>query len=387
MPTVPTYDLVVVGGGVQGLWIARTARVAGLTVALVEAARCGAGASGGLLGALMPHMPAPWGQKKAFQFEALAEMEGLLRALESETGIATGYDRVGRLMAIRNERFRETALARAAASRDLWRHAAANFRLDVVPGNAFPDWIAPRQAPFGLLHDTLSARIHPRQYLAALEAAAIRHGAALQEGWRFAAWDPATGTVSATDGARIRSARVILANGHEAFTTARSVTAADLGGGIKGQAAMLHLARPLAGARPILYDDGLYLVAHGPQSVAIGSTTESDWHDAAATDELIDQRIDAARALSPALDGADIRCRWAGIRPKAWRRDPIVGPLDDTETLFIASGGFKITFGIAHAIAREAVAWITTGRPAEHLPETFRSTAHLTAAADASHER
>jgi len=49
------YDLLIVGGGVQGLWIARSAILAGMSVALVEANVCGTGASGGLLGALMPH--------------------------------------------------------------------------------------------------------------------------------------------------------------------------------------------------------------------------------------------------------------------------------------------------------------------------------------------
>ena len=71
---MPSYDLVVVGAGVQGLWIGRKARAAGLSVAIVEAETSSAGASGGLLAALMPHMPLPWGDKKRFQFDALVEL-------------------------------------------------------------------------------------------------------------------------------------------------------------------------------------------------------------------------------------------------------------------------------------------------------------------------
>jgi NADPH-dependent 2,4-dienoyl-CoA reductase/sulfur reductase-like enzyme len=47
----PSPDLVVVGAGVAGLWLALKAARAGLSVTLVERDRIGAGASGGFLGA------------------------------------------------------------------------------------------------------------------------------------------------------------------------------------------------------------------------------------------------------------------------------------------------------------------------------------------------
>ncbi|PZR70212.1 MAG: D-amino-acid oxidase, partial [Stutzerimonas stutzeri] len=66
----PAVDLIVVGGGVMGLWTALFAARQGLSVHLAERRTIGAGASGGVLGALMPHLPDRWNAKKAFQFAA-----------------------------------------------------------------------------------------------------------------------------------------------------------------------------------------------------------------------------------------------------------------------------------------------------------------------------
>ena len=68
---MPSYDLVVVGYVVQCLRIGRKARAAGLTVAIVEAQTSGAGESGVLLGALMPHMPLQRVDKKSYKYEDL----------------------------------------------------------------------------------------------------------------------------------------------------------------------------------------------------------------------------------------------------------------------------------------------------------------------------
>jgi glycine oxidase len=372
---VPSYDLVVVGAGVQGLWIGRKARAAGLSVAIVEAETSGAGASGGLLGALMPHMPLPWGDKKRYQFDALVELEALVEELEAATGAKTGYLRSGRIMAIRSRRFRETAIERAAATVEYWRHETGRFRLEVAPPDTFADWLDPQEASHGILVDTLAARIEPAPYIAALKAAFITEGGVLHEGWRFARFDPVRHVASAADGSEIAGARLVLAVGYMTFDIIKGLTGLNLGGGVKGQAALL--AASLPSRRPIIYDNGLYVVAHTRQTCAVGSTTETDWTDATSTTEAIDARIAAARRLSLALREARVIRKWAGVRPKAWARDPILGPVDASGRIWVASGGFKITFGIAHAIARDCIDWILAGHPSSRLPASFQAEAHL----------
>ena len=81
----PAVDLLVAGGGVMGLWTALFAARAGMSVCLAERRHIGAGASGGVLGALMPHLPDRWNAKKAFQFDALVSLEAEIAALEGES--------------------------------------------------------------------------------------------------------------------------------------------------------------------------------------------------------------------------------------------------------------------------------------------------------------
>ena len=86
-------DLLIVGGGIMGLWAAVMAERAGIDAVLVERQAIGAGASGGVLGALMPYMPDRWDIKKQYQFEALVALEREIESLEAQTGLSTGYRR------------------------------------------------------------------------------------------------------------------------------------------------------------------------------------------------------------------------------------------------------------------------------------------------------
>ncbi|MEO0731064.1 MAG: FAD-dependent oxidoreductase, partial [Pseudomonadota bacterium] len=88
------YDLLVVGGGIVGLWIAKRAAEAGLDIALIERSSCGGAASGTPLGALMPHLPGPLDEKKSFQLAALLSLGSAVGALESQTGAPCGYRRL-----------------------------------------------------------------------------------------------------------------------------------------------------------------------------------------------------------------------------------------------------------------------------------------------------
>ena len=138
----------------------------------------GAGASGGVVGALAPHVPENWNKKKAFQFESLLMAETFWREVESVSGISPGYARLGRLQPVPDTAALALAKARAETAKDLWRGHAV---WEVVPA-AEHGW-AP-VSPTGLLvHDTLSARLHPRRACAALAGAiTTRGGEILTEG-------------------------------------------------------------------------------------------------------------------------------------------------------------------------------------------------------------
>jgi len=333
-----------------------------------------------MLGALMPHLPVGWGEKKQFQFEALVELKALTDELRDETGIDTGYARCGRAMPIRTEGFLAQFPARHKASRARWQSATSNFELSLLEVTALEGWLNPQVAEFGVFWDPLAARIEPEGYIAALKAS-IDTRCDIFEGWAFHSFDTARGLVTCKVGAGIETLaarHVVLAAGHQTFELVRRVYGLALGRGVKGQAALL--AAQLPDNRPILYDDGMYIVAHSSTACAVGSTTESDWEDAASTDERIEQRVDQARRLCLPLKDAPVIATWAGVRPKCNARDLIVGRLFPDQPMFIAAGGFKITFGIAHKVAARLVEAIVSEGAPQGLPETFAPELHVAAA-------
>jgi glycine oxidase len=152
-------DLLVVGGGVVGLWTARLAARRGMDVILADRGQIGGGASGGVLGALMPHMPERWNPKKQFQFEALRSLPDMIAALEAETGIATGYRRIGRLMPLSLPHHRALALERAGHVEEVWRPHGADLRWSVVERPARAGWPAAEAMAHGAVLETLTARL------------------------------------------------------------------------------------------------------------------------------------------------------------------------------------------------------------------------------------
>ncbi|TKA94428.1 FAD-binding oxidoreductase, partial [Cereibacter changlensis] len=107
-----TPDLTVRGAGIFGLATAWAAARRGAKVRLIETVRIGAGSSGGLVGALAPHVPEQWNDKKAFQFDSLAMAEGWWAEVAEASGLPTGYARLGRYQPLADARAVEAARAR-----------------------------------------------------------------------------------------------------------------------------------------------------------------------------------------------------------------------------------------------------------------------------------
>ena len=166
-----SVDVTVRGGGIFGLACAWAMAQRGAKVRLIEAQAIGAGSSGGVVGALSPHVPEQWNPKKQFQLESLLMAEGFWAGVSAASGLPTGYGRVGRVQPV-SEAGVEQARARGISAAALWQGQAI---WQVVPATG-ADWEP--ASPSGLLiHDTLSARLHPRQAAAALVAALRAKGA------------------------------------------------------------------------------------------------------------------------------------------------------------------------------------------------------------------
>jgi glycine/D-amino acid oxidase-like deaminating enzyme len=222
----------------------------------------------------------------------------------------------------------------------------------VVPEGDFPGLLP---SPTGwLIHDTLSARLHPRRACDAL-AAAIR-----ARGGRITA-EPSGG-----------QAIEVWATGVAGLAELSEALGRTVGTGVKGQAALLRADLRDA---PQLFAEALHIVPHADGTVAIGSTSEREYDVADATDAQLDALIDTARRLCPALRDAPVMCRWAGVRPRARSRAPMLGAHPLKSGAFIANGGFKIGFGMAPKVAELMADLVLDG--VDRIPESFRPEASL----------
>lgn len=307
--------IAVMGAGAMGLALAWELARRGAPVVVVEAVRPGAGASGGLVGALAPHAPEGWTEAKALQLDALLMAEGWWAQVTEAGGVSPGYARLGRVQPIEGEAARVRAEARARAARDLWQGRAT---WEIRPAGAVPGL---RLACAEVVFDTLSARIAPRGAVAALVAALAAKGVAVVQGT-----EPPPGTRA-----------VVWADG------AAGLARLGLGGAQKGQAALL--AADWRGAAQVSAP-GLHVVPHADGTVAVGSTSEREFAGL-ETDSQLEAVLARARALCPDLAGAAVIERWAGLRPRAASRQPVLGPLPDRPGEWVLNGGFKTGFAMA----------------------------------------
>lgn len=347
-----TVDVTVMGAGVLGLACAYSCARRGARVRVVEWSHPGAGASGTPVGALSPHVPERWNDKKAFQFDSLIMGDGFWRAVAQVSGKPTGYDRVGRYQPIADEAALTRAHERADEARTLWQGRALWQVIEVAKVGGF----AP-VTPTGLLiHDTLSARIAPRAACDALAAAIVALGGQI-----------ACGAEGPVEG------RVIWATGYPGLAALSADLERQVGSGVKGQAAILdHDAR----GAPQLYADGLLIVPHWNGTVAVGSTSERVFDDPYSTDAQLDDVIARARITCPALADAPVIERWAGVRPRARTIAPMLGAWPGRAGHFVANGGFKIGIGLAPKVGQVMADLVLEGA-CDGIPDGFRVEASL----------
>ncbi len=307
-----------------------------------------AGSSGGIVGALAPHVPENWNAKKAFQLESLLMAKTFWSEVEAAGGGSAGYARHGRLQPIGDTHALGLARDRMATSKQLWEEHAI---WEIIP--ASDNFWQPHSPTGFLIRDTLSALIHPRRACDALVRALATKGVRV---------------VPAAQDAR----QVLWATGVAGLEEMTAGHSRSMGNGVKGQAALLEFdARDL----PQLFAGGVHIIPHQDGTVAVGSTSEREYTSSTHTDALLDDVIAKARAAVPALKDAPVIQRWAGVRPRARSRSPMLGPWPERSGHFIANGGFKIGFGMAPKVAHVMVDLMLEGH--DTIPEGFHVSDNL----------
>ncbi|MDW3223246.1 MAG: FAD-binding oxidoreductase [Paracoccaceae bacterium] len=339
-------DVTVRGAGIFGLSIAWACVKRGARVQIIDPHGVAAGSSGGIVGALAPHVPENWNPKKAFQLDSLLMAERFWSEVEATGGENAGYCRSGRLQPIMDPAGLELARRRSHSAGELWQHNA----IWAVEENALEDW-QPNSPTGWIIRDTLSAHLHPRRACDALVAALNVRGVSIKAEGKD-------------------RGNILWATGVDGLDRLNNEQERRVGSGVKGQAALLQFE---ARGKAQIFADTIHIIPHLDGTVAAGSTSEPNFDNPVTVDDQIDVIIERARRAVPVLKHAPVIQKWAGVRPRARSRAPMLGEWPDRPGHFIANGGFKIGFGMAPKIAEVMADLMLEGRC--EIPEGFEVSA------------
>jgi glycine oxidase len=344
-------EVVVVGGGVIGVAVAREAARAGRSVLLLERGEIGceaSGASAGMLAAqLEEHDEGPLAR---LCLDSRALYPDFLDAVEKESGLRVDRRAEGALLVARGD----------AAAAELER-ACARQRERGLPA-ALLDAAALRRAEPALcgdarlgMHLPLEHTLDPPLLVRALRVAAERAGARVRTGAgvvRVTAVDGRVTGVVASDGSAYAAAQVVIAAGAWSGSIAVDGWTMPRSEPVRGQIVCYRAPDLL---RHVVAGDHCYLVPRGDGRILVGSTMERAGFDRSVTAAGVETLGAAAIALIPGLARAALHGAWAGLRPGSDDGLPLIGA-GGPEGLFHAWGhlrnGIVLTPLTARALAR-----------------------------------
>lgn len=366
-------EVVIIGGGVIGLSIARELALRGAGVTVVERGQFGQEASWAAGGILAPQVEAD--RPDEFFKLACASRDvypAFSRALEKETGVDVQLDQTGALYlgfteGDEHEMRRRFDWQTRAGLRVEWlngedaRRLEGNLSPNVCCALRFPDdWqIENRRLAEALLVSNRSLGV---QLIANSEVRSVRI-----EGGRV------TGIETAKT--FIEAGTVVIAAGawtsEIATSTANSAVQIEP---VRGQ--MLCFQAEPAFARHVIYNSRGYLVPRRDGRLLAGSTTEHVGFDKRVTDEGTAAIRSMAFQIAPALQSAAIVDSWAGFRPHAPDDLPVLGPAGDVAGLFYATGHYRNGILLAPITAEIIADAVVEGKSPDWLeifsPDRFR---------------
>jgi glycine oxidase len=314
---VKTWDVIIVGGGVIGVSLARELRKHGAEVMIVERGEPGREASYAAAGMLAPngnHLP-PAIRKLA---QASAEIfPEFIHELEDESGIKVDL-REGALVTAEE-------LDEASAAQELDQTALRRIEpcLEYRPG-------------LQLAREERS--VDPRALMLALLAAAKHRGIHIANGSKVFAIQRTDAELSVRS-ERAQHIAPVVVNCCGAWAGELPANGALPVRPVKGQ--MLSLAAPRRDLlNYVVRTAGVYLVPRSDGRILVGATIEEAGFDKRVDPNVMQKFHQLAANLVPDLGEARILEAWAGLRPGTPDDLPIMGKTS-IDGYFVASGHFR----------------------------------------------
>lgn len=336
-----TADVVVVGGGVIGCFIAYELSKAGLEVVVVEKGQVGAEASSAAAGLLVPlHMAEEERALFELHLASTRMFPTFVPELEEETGISVEYIPSGIL---RVALYKEEGLTRLSEFQKLGEaFGMAITRLDAAELHSLEPELAPGVYGGVLSHD--EAYINNGRLVLALARGASVHNARFHEGCLATGVRRENGRFLAlqTNEGEISAGHLVIATGawSRVFCEALDITIPVIPA--RGQMLAVTTIQRLL-HRPINSSNGA-LVPRADGSVHVGATVERVGFDKRNTPEAIADLLDRGTTVVPALSDGRVERMWSGFRPFCEDGLPVIGRLPRWENISVATGHF--TMGI-----------------------------------------
>jgi glycine oxidase len=375
LKSVGSADVVVVGGGVIGLAIARALRLRGVRrVMLIERARPGAEASHAAAGMLAPQSEANGAD--AF-FELACASRDLYPAfaeeLREETGTDIELERTGTLYLAFTEKDeqeiehrlrwqRRAGLSVEQLSADEARRLEPCISREVRAALRFP----------------LDVQVENRRLIAALSTSIEKQGVRLLTETHVQSLIVERGRTVGVETSRgvVHAPVVVLAAGAwTSFLTSSGNASLPVSiEPVRGQ--MLCFETNPRSARHVIYSPRGYLVPRLDNRLLAGSTTEHAGFEKRVTGAGVHAIMSNALEIAPAVGKLPLVDSWAGLRPRAEDEWPVIGACAETQGLFYATGHYRNGILLAPLTGDVVAEQIMTGKPSPLInafsPERFQ---------------
>lgn len=328
-------DILIIGGGVIGLSIARELHKRGAgKITVVDKGRIGAEASWAAAGMLAPNAECHADDELFRICSASNQLYPSFAAeLLAETGIDIELDRTGTLSLA----FSDGEAIDLNAKYEWQRGAGIEVRA-LSPAEV-------REIEPSISHAVISGCLYPndwqvenRKLVAALRKYCEMHGIALVENTAITELITENGCVRGvrTATADLQADSVVITAG--AWTSNILPTAGVKP--IRGQ--MISLANgDQRILRHVIYSPRGYLVPRADGRILVGATVEDAGFSKEVTPDGIESLVAAAGEIAPSLAQLSITEAWAGLRPFVDGEVPVIGRVSQIENAFIAAGHYR----------------------------------------------
>lgn len=339
--TNDTADVVIIGGGVIGLAVARALALRGVRdVLLFERNSLGAESSSAAAGMLAPQAEA----NRAHEFFYLTCQSrdlypAFAAALLEETGIDIELERTGTLYLAFTEHD-EFELER----RYEWQKQAGLPLEKLSAAQAKELEPAICENVRAALRFPLDTQVENRRLISALAAANKRLGVRMETGTAVTSLKVERGRVCGVETSRgfIAAESTVIAGGawSSLLGTTSDVALPKLGiKPVRGQMLCFEAIPPVT--RHVVYSPRGYIVPRRDGRLLAGSTTEHAGFEKRVTAAGVHSILSAALEISPRIASLPLTDSWAGLRPRAADTLPVLGPCAEIAGVFYATGHYR----------------------------------------------